>query len=682
MQPANGPLVRTIKERCRMCYTCVRECPAKAIRIAGQQAEVIPDRCIGCGNCVQVCSRHAKEVHSDLDYVYALLRSSARVAAILAPSFPAEFAEVESETFVGMLRAVGFDIVGEVGFGADLVAGQYHELMAAQPARRYIATTCPALVGYVERYHPDLLGSLAPIVSPMIAMARVLHELHGKDLPIVFIGPCIAKKGEATSEPVLGEVNAVMTFVELRELFKLMEVSPRSVEPSDFDPPHAGYGGLFPISRGLLQAAEIEEDLMINDVVVVDGHDEFDGAMQDFRSGLLDARLLECLCCKGCIMGPGMSTDAPIFRRRDRVSRYVRKRLSRLDRDAWERDVARFSEGDLTRKYVPFDQRMEVPSAEEINRILARMGKHEPEDELNCGACGYDTCREHAIAIYKGLAESEMCLPYTIDCMRRAYDELTISHDKLASTREALKHSERLASMGQLAAGIAHEVNNPLGTVLMLSHILLDEAKSEDPIHEDLAMIVSEADRCKKIVSGLLHFARKNKVEARSVDLRELVERVMRTTPAAAGVEVSIEHESDDVTAEIDEDQITQVLNNLVSNSMAAMPDGGSMTIHTDGSEDEIRFAVSDTGVGISDQNLKRVFEPFFTTKKAGEGTGLGLSVTYGIVKMHRGDIRVTSNADASRGPTGTTFTVTLPRRRQRQENGAPGNGASANETA
>ena len=666
MQPANAPLVSTIKERCRMCYTCVRECPAKAIRIADQQAEVIPERCIGCGNCVRVCSQHAKRVASDLDYVYAMLQSGVRVAAIVAPSFPAEFHDIDYKVFVGMLRKLGFVLVNEVGFGADLVAAEYRHLMRWREDRRFIATSCPALVAYVERYHPDLVDSLAPVVSPMIATARALHQQHGKDLQIVFIGPCIAKKGEATSEPVLGDVNAVMTFIELAELFRMRGATPDSVEPSDFDPPHAGFGALFPISRGMLQAAGLEEDLLTGEVVVVHGHEEFDEAMKEFASYSPDVRLLECLCCNGCIMGPGLATQASLFERRARVSHYVRQRLATLDRTEWKRNLEHFGKCDVSRTYLPNDQRVAAPSEEEIRHILERMGKCKPEDELNCGACGYDTCREHAIAIYKGLAESEMCLPYTIVELRNAYDELTLSHKELASTQEALMQSEKLASMGQLAAGIAHEVNNPLGTVLMLSHILLDESTPDDAKREDLSLIVSEADRCKRIVSGLLHFARKNKVEARRIDLCDLIEQTANGLRRPEHIELRIEHTTQPIWAEIDRDQIVQVLTNLVSNALAAMPDGGTLTFSTGAKGDDVWFSVADTGVGISKENLKKIFEPFFTTKKAGEGTGLGLSVIYGVVKMHHGDIRVKSNADETKGSTGTVFTVSLPKKRSR----------------
>ena len=155
-----------------MCYTCVRECPVKAIRITEGQAQVIGDRCIACGNCVRICSQHAKLLRNTIDEVRILLRSGQRVAACLAPSFPAEFVDMTYTQLVGMLRGLGFHLVTEVSFGADLVARQYEKLFTDSNGHRYISTTCPAIVGYVERYYPDLVGSLAPIVSPMVAMAR------------------------------------------------------------------------------------------------------------------------------------------------------------------------------------------------------------------------------------------------------------------------------------------------------------------------------------------------------------------------------------------------------------------------------------------------------------------------------------------------------------------------------
>lgn len=657
--------VRTIKERCRVCYTCVRECPVKAIRIAEGQAEVIPERCIGCGNCVRVCSQRAKQVLNSIDQVQALLASGATVAACIAPSFPAEFADMDYRQFVGMVWSLGFALVGEVAFGADLVAAQYRRLIAETNGKRYIATSCPAVVAYVERYHPRLVDSLAPIVSPMVATARALRQLHGKDIKIVFIGPCIAKKGEITSEDLPGEVDAALTFVELRQMFGDHGLTPGAVNPREFDPPHSGAGALFPISRGMLQAADISEDLMAGEVVSAEGRNDFLEAIREFEAGDLDARLLEVLCCNGCIMGPGMECQTPLFSRRSRVSQHVRRSMMASDGTEWAGQMSRFANLDLHREFTANDRRIALPSDGEVGLIMAEMGKVTPEDELNCGACGYETCREHAVAIYEGLAECEMCLPYTIDQLRKTVKELAVSNKQLATTQEQLMQSEKLASMGQLAAGIAHEVNNPLGVVLMYSHLLLEEWGNNPRLHEDLATIVDEADRCKKIVSGLLHFARQNKVALEPTDLRELVDRVMRTTHTPANIAVHVEHDGADTVADIDKDQIVQVLTNLLSNAQAAMINGGTLTVQTGGDETHVQLIVTDTGVGIPRENLTKLFQPFFTTKQIGKGTGLGLAVTYGIVKMHRGDIQVSSNADPAAGPTGTTFTVSLPRRSQ-----------------
>jgi signal transduction histidine kinase len=282
---------------------------------------------------------------------------------------------------------------------------------------------------------------------------------------------------------------------------------------------------------------------------------------------------------------------------------------------------------------------------------------------LNCGACGYDTCLEHAVAIHKKLAENEMCLPNTIDQLRIALTEVKVSHEELATTQEALLQSEKLAGMGQLAAGIAHEVNNPLGVVLMYAHLLLDDCDPQSRIHEDVAMIAEQANRCKKIVAGLLHFARQNKVCRTPTDIREIVDRTMRATTIPPSIALNVEHEAEDSIAEVDRDQIVQVLTNLVSNALAAMENGGTLTIRTSGDAHNVRFAVSDTGVGIPPENVKKIFDPFFTTKQMGKGTGLGLAVSYGIVKMHSGDIGVKSQADPAIGPTGSTFTVSLPRK-------------------
>jgi signal transduction histidine kinase len=573
-----------------------------------------------------------------------------------------------------MLHALGFASVHEVAFGAELVAMEYHKLVAMDADKLWVATTCPAVVGYIEKYYPDLTGSLAPIVSPMIATARLLRREHGSSLRIVFIGPCIAKKREVALPELDGEVDEALTFGELRAMAAARRIDPRTVPPSDFDQPHSRGGGLFPISGGMLQVAGIQEDLVAGHVMVAEGPEEFAQAIKEAENGIMDTRLLEVLFCKGCTMGPGMSSDLPHFGRRARVSQYVRRRIAESNQADWEARLASYSTLDLSRQYRRDDTRMPVPSPEQLGKILAELGKADPRNELNCGACGYASCRELSAAISNGLAEPEMCLPHSIEHLRDAVQDLAQSNEDLANAQVALVRSEKLASMGQLAAGIAHEVNNPLGVVIMYSHFLKEQLAGKAEYEGDLSMVVEQANRCKKIVAGLLDFARQSKVEHERIDIAQLVQRGLRGVAHPIGVEIVVEHAGKDPILEVDPDQLTQVLVNIVSNAFAAMPDGGRLTIRTDDEgTDRVRIEVSDTGTGIAPEHLPKLFEPFFTTKKGGKGTGLGLAVTYGIVKMHRGDIKVRSNADPGKGPTGATFTVVLPRQRQQPDSSTEG---------
>ncbi|MBN1880776.1 MAG: 4Fe-4S binding protein [Deltaproteobacteria bacterium] len=663
--------VETIGDRCRVCYTCVRECPAKAIRISGGQAEILPERCISCGHCVSVCSQGAKRVISSLDSFHQLLDSNEIKIACIAPSAPAEFSDIGIEHFIGMVRALGFDKVCEVAFGADLVSDRYRRLIEEGKEKEYISTTCPALIGFVERYHPGIAASLAPIVSPMIAVARALRMFHGQDIQIAFIGPCVAKKKEAVSRVLNGEVNVVITFNEMREIFDMHNLTPDSCEPSDFDPPRSGLGMLFPITRGLFQAADIRDDILENRFVATGGSD-FVEVIKEYEEGIIQTKILEVLCCDGCIMGPGMSVKTYKHERQSLISQYARKKLAEHNREEWQEVMRQCQDLDLSRTFEPQDDTETQPICEaKIEKVLADLGKYTPQDELNCGACGYETCRDHAIAIIMGLAENEMCLPHTIDMLKNAYETLHYSHEQLAQTRAALEQAEKMASLGKLAAGIAHEINNPLGIVLMYAHTLLEEV-SDEALNEDLTMIAQQADRCKRIVSDLLQFARKNRVELQSQNLYSLVERTINQMNISSGIGIELECTCDNPVAEVDTTQIIQVITNIVDNAVHAMSGHGKLNIRVDGTDDEVFIAITDSGIGIAQEYLKKIFEPFYTTKQMGKGTGLGLAVSYGIIKMHRGGIDVQSNTDPDAGPTGTTFTIRLPRNSQLENDEHP----------
>ncbi len=656
-------LVFTIKEKCRVCYTCVRECPAKAIRIAGGQAEVIADRCIACGNCIKVCSQGAKVFRKEIDPVKALIASGARVIACVAPSFPAEFHEIHDyRQFVGMIRSLGFTKVTEVSFGADLVARKYKEHLSQ--GLEAISSDCPAIVSYVERYYPELTSSLANVVSPMVAMARVVRKIYGDDSKVVFIGPCLAKKSEST------EIDNAITFRELREMFESSRISAPNVVPSNFDPPPGGRGAIFPLSHGLLNTMEVTEDILSEKVLVAGGRSNFLDALREYEQGNLSGHHLHLLCCEGCILGPGMSpypntaASSLRFAKKARIISYANQKMAELDKEDWAGYLDEFIQIDLSRTFTRRDMRIVKPRAEEIREVLFRIGKYSNEDHLNCGACGYDSCEEHAVAVLNGLAETEMCLPYSIERLHNYIRELNSSNEKLATVQEALRHSEKLAGMGQLSAGIAHELNNPLGVITMYSNILKEELPADDPMSKDLDLIVEQADRCRKIVGGLLNFARKNQVNITETDVVSLSEHSISSVIVPAGIDIRFFNKVSDPLVMLDYDQMTQVLTNLLKNAIEALPNGGGISLQISDSREQVVFKVSDSGTGIEKENMDKLFTPFFTTKGIGKGTGLGLPIIYGIVKMHKGDITVQSNADSSAGPTGTTFLITIPRKR------------------
>lgn len=653
----NRQLVFTLKERCRVCFTCVRECPVKAIKIINGQAEVLNDRCIGCGNCVKVCSQGAKIPLRSVDQVMELLNSAEKNAACIAPSFPAEFEDIpDHRVLVGMLRKLGFNLVTEVSFGADIVAAEYEKQFKNALPRGFISSDCPAIVYYIRHYHPDLVSDLAPIASPMVAMTRVMREKHGQELKVVFIGPCFAKKAESS------EVDEAITFRELREMFSIRGITPDNTEPSDFDPPHSSMGSVFPISRGLYFTANSRETIPEENVIIAEGRVNFKEAIKEYEEGFIHNKHLMLLCCDGCIMGPGTSPGGKRFARSHLVGAYVRKKLEESNYKTWEKEIGTYSKLDLSQSFTPDDRRLTPPSNDDVLEALKSMGKFTAQDHLNCGACGYDTCTDHASAIVKGVAETEMCLPYSIEKLHESVNSLNISNEKLARAKAALKQSEKLAHMGQLSAGIAHELNNPLGVITMYSNILMDEAPEGDPVRDDLNLIVEQAERCKKIVSGLLNFARKNQVNMSETDVIKFAQHSINSIIKPDNVKIVFEPSINNPNAKLDIDQMMQVLTNLEKNAIEAMPNGGTLTIGVEGDESDIIFVVSDMGSGIKKENMDKLFTPFFTTKEMGKGTGLGLALIYGIVKMHKGKIHVDSNTEPAEGPVGTTFRITIPR--------------------
>ena len=481
-------IVSTIPEKCRRCYACVRECPAKAIKVVAGQATVIAEQCVACGNCVKVCTQKAKRIEDATELVGHLLdvAASARVGAesagyvgavfaIVAPSFPVAFPEVSPGRIVGALRAMGFAQVWEVAYGAELVSREYASLAreAIRRGQTVVSTPCPAIVSYVQKYLPGLRDALAPVVSPMVATARAIKARHGAGVRIVFIGPCIAKKAEIKDPLVQGTVDAVLTFEELLSMFAAAGVSLPIQEESDFDGPSAYLGRSIPIPGGLLRAAGIDADILQNNVLVTEGKDRILPVLRELAEGKTRTRVLDALFCEGCINGPKMTSALSGFARKEMLTDHINECLAGQDVQG---SLGEFDHVDLTRGFREDAVVLPQPAEAEIAAALQRMRKLGPEDQLNCGSCGYPSCKDKAVAVCQGLAEVNMCLPYLVEELEGT----------LSMTQNKLVQSERLASMGQISAGVAHEINNPLSTILLYSHMLLKAHHGGDPESEDI----------------------------------------------------------------------------------------------------------------------------------------------------------------------------------------------------
>ncbi len=649
-------IVSTIGQKCKRCYSCIRECPAIAIRVINGQAVVIDERCISCGHCVKVCSQHAKRVACDIDKVLCDYLPTGKAIAIVAPSFPASFPENYNK-IPSALKKIGFDLVVEAAFGADLVSKYYSDCFEDDSKETIISSPCPAVYNYIEKYFPEIVPNLAKVVSPMIAAGRYLKKNFGSNRNVVFIGPCIAKKSEYIDDGVDDAIDAVLTFVELKDILFDLHIDMNELEELEFDPPHAFLGKSFSLAGGLLKTANISGDILHKEIIVVEGKDKVEEIVNEIANGHLKSKFIDILFCEGCINGPAIDSNLNYYSRREKVINYIQENINSFDKHEWQSYLYNSRDLDLSREFQAKTQRKMQPDEEEIKKILARTNKFSKNDELNCGSCGYKTCREYAIAIAKELAEDDMCLPYLIDKLEGAYAELK-------ETQEQLHSAEKLASIGQLAAGVAHEINNPLGSIMLFASMLkrkLEKLDNNEQNTDDLKLIMDEANRCKNIVANLLNFARQGKLKLSNVDVSELIISIMniqKVRPEYAGITFNLNTQQNDLVIQADLDQLKQVFINLIGNACEALESSTIklITVNVLKENGNLIVDIIDTGCGIAEENIGKIFTPFFTTKKMGKGTGLGLAIAYGIIKMHKGDIKVKSVVGK-----GTTFMIKLP---------------------
>lgn len=392
--------------KCKDCFKCLRECPVKAIRYENHQAKIVADKCILCGRCTVVCPQNAKKVHSELQDVNNLLSSGSKVIASVAPSFVSSFGVQCFEVFQQALSKIGFDFAEETAVGANEVTEEYARLLKEGNFKNMISSACPAINRMIQLYYPQALKYLAPVASPMVAHARMLKKQY-PDAKVVFIGPCVAKKREAAES---GIIDGVLTFEDLSVLFDEKGVDLNSIEIESKDNGSnkpVNKAKYYPISRGIIKSFK---SLPSNyEFVAVDGVRRSFEVLQDIDS--LSGMFIEVNCCEyACINGPcSLKKPGGALKSNEEIRKYVNKDFDNSNRYL----STMHGKVDLSEKHdelVGFGNFL--PSERDIKAILAKTGKINPEDELNCGACGYSTCRDKAIAVLNGNADIEMCIPY------------------------------------------------------------------------------------------------------------------------------------------------------------------------------------------------------------------------------------------------------------------------------
>ena len=397
------------KSNCKNCYKCIRHCPVKSIRFSGNQAHIIGNECILCGHCFVVCPQNAKEIVDETEKVKVLLQSGEKVFVSLAPSFIANYNGVGIESMRVALQKLGFYDAEETAIGATMVKREYDRLLAEEEHDIIISSCCHSVNLLIQKYYPRALPYLADVMSPMQAHCLDIKRRY-PGAKTVFIGPCVAKKDEA--EHYEGIVDAVLTYEELTHWLQEEDIE---LKP-EIQPNEESKARFFPTAGGILKTMDMPASEY--SYLAIDGVDNCIAALEDIEQGAIHHCFIEMSACTGsCIGGPVMEKyhRSPV---QDYLS--VAHFAGTHDFDVPQPDLLT-----LRKHFEPIQQRATMPSETDLTEILREMGKYKPSQELNCGSCGYNTCREKAIAIYQGKAEISMCLPYLMDKAEAVSDTIS-----------------------------------------------------------------------------------------------------------------------------------------------------------------------------------------------------------------------------------------------------------------
>ena len=384
------------KSNCKNCYKCIRNCPVKAIRFSGNQAHIIGNECILCGHCFVVCPQNAKEIASEVEKVKVLIHSGEPVYVSLAPSFVANYEGVGIGAMREALQKLGFADVEETAIGATMVKNEYERMIEKEKRDIIITSCCHSINLLIQKYFPSLLPYLANVLSPMQAHCSDIKKRH-PEAKTVFIGPCVAKKDEA--QHYEGIVDAVLTYEELTEW-----LSAEGIElKKEMDSNRESRARFFPTTGGILKTMKLTQPDY--DYMAIDGVENCIAALKDIEQGNIHHAFIEMSSCVGsCVGGPVMEKYHPTP-----VREYLAVANYAGDKDF---KVEQPNQEDIRKYFSEIEIKNKVPTDAEISETLRKMGKISKRDELNCGSCGYNTCREKAIAILQGKAEVSMCLPY------------------------------------------------------------------------------------------------------------------------------------------------------------------------------------------------------------------------------------------------------------------------------
>jgi len=622
------------EQPCLVCLSCLRSCPTKAIAL--KPGQIIEDRCIHCRACLFACPEG--RYHSDSAAKFERILSARKKIALVSALLPSVVIESEPEKIAAALCEIGFDEVYMADSGLEILAREYQKNIGSKGP--CISSQCPPVTEYIEKFYPDLVDYLAPVVSPETAAARYLSErIPGAELVLISVCPARSRELEKNLPAGLS-----LTFPELRKVLAqkkidLAKLPRKNFKTLDLDGlPACGFEG------ETAEALASFSDVNGPEVALASGFDQIRRALDSIRVRELTARFVELnFCAGGCAGSPAIGNRLGLWQRKQLVKNFfiAKNRASQTNLRTVSSPTL-----DLRTAFRPRRVQVLEPGSEKVKEALSALGISTGPSRFNCGVCGYQSCEDFAKALIRNEAEPDFCFPALVK--------------KMSRIDEKFLRSERLASIGQIAAGLAHEVNNPLGLASGYTQALLNRDNVDEDVKEVLALISEEIQNAASIIQNFLNLSGERQSRFETANFYDVLAATLRlVTPRleASGVVLNLDYVPGPLTLECDSYGLQQVFTNILLNSWQAMSEGGTLYISVREDREQVTIKFRDTGTGIKPDHLSRVFDPFFTTKPPGVGTGLGLTIAYKVIEQHRGDIQIRNAAGK-----GTEVMVMIPR--------------------